>query len=246
MKRRSKEEVEIRNTLSELLILSLRFSDRALLLYTILLYCQFADLGVGSKVRLSDLLEKNGKYESWLKSSWKEVSKEPSFHGVFGVFKVDSENNIQIKSDFEDHLSTICAKVKGYWSLVSRLYSEEKKHESGVQDVVTKGILLFNEGFYFECHEFLEEAWKREGGKEKSFLKGLIHAAVAFYHLEYENYKGTLNYLSRSYLRLKEFEPVFLGMDVKAFLVDIEGFLNSLQESESPILKNAIPKIRFV
>ncbi|MGH2348985.1 MAG: DUF309 domain-containing protein, partial [bacterium] len=39
-------------------------------------------------------------------------------------------------------------------------------------DPVRIGVLLFNEGLYFECHEWLEAAWKRTAGPEKNFLHG--------------------------------------------------------------------------
>lgn len=33
-------------------------------------------------------------------------------------------------------------------------------------------------------------------------------------------------------------------MDVKAFLADIEAFLDSLRGSESPVLKSMVPRMR--
>ncbi|MBI2362003.1 MAG: DUF309 domain-containing protein [Elusimicrobia bacterium] len=38
---------------------------------------------------------------------------------------------------------------------------------------------LFDAGRYFECHELLEEVWRRSAGAEKLFLQGLIQAAAA-------------------------------------------------------------------
>jgi len=77
----------------------------------------------------------------------------------------------------------------------------------------------------------------------------LIHAAVAFYHLEYENYKGTINYLRRSYKRLKEFEPVFLGVDIKTLLTNLDNFISYLEKSDThndEFLRSKIPRIRLV
>jgi hypothetical protein len=165
------------------------------------------------------------------------------------IFEMDSGNYIKIKSRFERHLRRICIKSRQYWNFVSSLYSNEGGFKSGIEGEVKKAVLLFNEGFYFECHEFLEEVWRKEKGREKEFLKGLIHAAVAFYHLEYENYKGTINYLRRSYKRLKEFEPVFLGVDIKNFLAELESYLKYLEKSGAYSLefsKSAIPRIRLV
>ncbi|MGH7909542.1 MAG: DUF309 domain-containing protein [Thermodesulfobacteriota bacterium] len=162
---------------------------------------------------------------------------------------MDSEDHIQINSRFERHLRVICNKSRPYWNFFSSLYSKKEGFKVGIEGEIKKGVLLFNEGFYFECHEFLEEIWRKENGREKEFLKGLIHAAVAFYHLEYENYKGTVNYLRRSYKRLKEFEPVFMDVDIKTFLADVESYLRDLEKPGThkyEFLMSRIPRIRLI
>jgi hypothetical protein len=246
MKKRTKEEVEIRNALTELLILSLQFSEKSRLLYAVSRYGQIVDIMGREGVKLGDLLGEGKMNKDYSKLDWSDVSDRLSMHSIF---EIDSEGYMRLRDRFQDYLYDIYAKAGRYWSFVSGLYSSGEVFKEGIEGEIKKGILLFNGGFYFECHEFLEGEWKRIKGREKSFLKGLIHAAVAFYHLEYENYKGTINYLKRSYGRLKGFEPVFLGVDVKTFLSQIDDYSRSLEEyvflSSEP-LKNAIPKIRLV
>jgi len=41
-----------------------------------------------------------------------------------------------------------------------------------------RGIELFNDAKFFECHEVLEEAWTPERGPRRLFLQALIHVAV--------------------------------------------------------------------
>ncbi len=242
MRRRSKIEVEIRNTLSEFLILSLKAREMSAALYIIFRFCQFMKEKSKNRIRLTELLN-HEKDILWLQHNREGVSKGLNFHTIF---EIDSENYIKLKSRFERQLSGICNKSRLYWDFISSLYSKKEAFKVGIVGEIKKGVLLFNGGFYFECHEFLEELWKKEKGREKEFLKGLIHSAVAFYHLEYENYKGTVNYLRRSYKRLKEFEPIFLDVDVRAFLSDVDNFLKSFEKSGSGNLKEAIPKIRMV
>ncbi len=242
MRRRSKIEIEIRNILSEVLLVSLKDRELSATLYIIFQFCQFVKEKGRNRIRLTELLN----YEKdilWLQHIRQEFSKGLNFGAIF---EIDSENYIKLKSRFERHLSGICKKSKLYWNFISGLYSMEEAFTNGIEGEIKKGILLFNEGFYFECHEFLEEFWRKGKGREKEFLKGLIHTAVAFYHLEYENYKGTINYLNRSYKRLKEFEPLFMGVDIRAFLLDIDNFLKSFEKSGSGNLKEAIPRIRRV
>ncbi|HSE83478.1 MAG TPA: DUF309 domain-containing protein [Thermodesulfobacteriota bacterium] len=244
MKKRGKEEVEIRNILSEVLVFSLKSSDKCGLLYLIFRYCQSVDTKNRKKIRLRDLAKSNEDV-GWLRFS-REISNELS---LLSTFDVDPEGYVQLKGRFQKYLPDVCSKVGKYWSFVSSLYSVGEEFNKGIEDDVKKGVLLFNEGFYFECHEFLEEVWKEMKGKEKTFLKGLIHAAVALYHLEYENLKGTVTYLRRSQSRLKEFAPTFLGVDVKTFIDQIEIYLRLLETSDSSdtqSIKSAVPKIRFI
>lgn len=245
MKKRSKEEVEIRNVLSELLVLSLKSSEKSGPLYLIYRYCQFVDTKGRKRIRRRDLA-KIEEDINWLRFSRKEVSEEL---GLPSIFETDSEDCVQLKRRFQRYFPGICSKGGKYWGFISGLYSGGEEFNKGIQGDVKKGTLLFNEGFYFECHEFLEEVWKGVKGKEKTFLKGLIHAAVAFYHLEYENLKGTVTYLKRSHLRLNEFAPAFLGVDIKTFMDQIEVYLRLLEtwgSSDTQPIKSAAPKIRFI
>ena len=245
MKKRSREEIEIRNVLSEVLVLSLQYSERSGLLYLIFYYCQSVDTKGRKRIKLRDLA-KSKEDINWLRFSWKEVSDEL---GLLSIFEIDSEDYVQLKPRFQRHFPGICGKVGKYWGFISSLYSGEEEFSKEIQGDVKKGILLFNEGFYFECHEFLEGVWKGVKGKEKTFLKGLIHAAVAFYHLEYENLRGAITYLNRSHLRLKGFAPAFLGVDIKTFIDQIEIYLRlleTLDSSDTQPIKSAVPKIRFI
>ncbi len=245
MRTRSKIEVEIRNILSEVLLVSLKDKEMSASLYIIFRFCQFIKEKGVNRIRLTELLN----YEEnmhWLQHSREGVPRGLNFDTVF---EIDSENYIKLKSRFEKHLNSICTISRLYWNFISSLYSKEEAFKAGIEGEIKKGVLLFNEGFYFECHEFLEEIWRKEKGREKEFLKGLIHAAVAFYHLEYENYKGTVNYMGRSYKRLKKFQPVFLGVDIKTFLADIESYLRYLEKSGThklEFLKSRIPRIRLI
>ncbi|HET7579433.1 MAG TPA: DUF309 domain-containing protein [Bacillales bacterium] len=44
---------------------------------------------------------------------------------------------------------------------------------------------------YFECHELLEEEWKKDPrGRRKPYWRGLIQIAVALYHWRRSNFTG--------------------------------------------------------
>lgn len=242
MKKRSKTEVEIRNILSETLLHSLRSSTKVNILNLILKYCNKTSHHSVNAVYLKDLLERTAILDR-VEFNFKHVSKDDHLKRLF-VF--GPGNSIKLKGRYAEHQTFICRKAKAYLKVISRMKSGSERFDDKLQDKVRVGVMLFNHGFFFECHEFLEEIWLNEKGREKSFLKGLIHACVAFYHLEYENIKGAVKYLKGSSVKLKEFQPNFLGVDVSNFLSDIERNLRSFEKSKPKRMKLAIPKIKLI
>ena len=48
------------------------------------------------------------------------------------------------------------------------------------------GLILFNEGKYFEAHEELEAAWRDERGKVRELYQGILEAGVTYLHITAE------------------------------------------------------------
>ena len=70
------------------------------------------------------------------------------------------------------------------------------------------GQLLFNEGLYFDCHEYLESAWNHAQGEEKEMVQGIIQAAAAFHKWELGSPAGCTELLHKSLERLGPMEEV--------------------------------------
>jgi len=84
-----------------------------------------------------------------------------------------------------------------------------------------RGVELFNQGEYFDCHEVWEELWIEESGEDRRFYQGLIQAAVALYHLENGNAVGSRKLVDSSSTYLREYMPEHCGLDVGAFVTAI-------------------------
>ena len=242
MKKRSKTEVELRNILSEILLHSLENRAEIKVLNLILQYCNKTRDHAINRVYLNDLLEKKATLDRV------EFNRKRLFNDVFlkELFTFGPGDSIELKSKFARYQTFICRKTKAYLKVMSRLKTLDERIDGELEDKAKVGVMLFNGEFFFECHEYLEESWLKEKGRGKTFLKGLIHACVAFYHLEYDNIKGTENYLRRSYSRLEEFQPTYLGIDVKRFLSDIEKALKVLEESKPRYIELSIPRIKLI
>jgi predicted metal-dependent hydrolase len=97
-------------------------------------------------------------------------------------------------------------------------------------DLVLKGIEEFNRGEFYECHEYLEEAWMREPGRVRFLYQGILQISVGFYHLQNGNWRGATGLLRNGAVRLREFEPETLGIDVAKLVRESERCLKELEE----------------
>jgi len=105
--------------------------------------------------------------------------------------------------------------------------SEEPPEE--LPDLVLEGIEEFNRGEFYECHEYLEEAWMQESGRVRYLYQGILQVGVGFYHLQNGNWRGATGLLRNGTVRLKEFEPATLGVDVAKLVRESERCLRELE-----------------
>lgn len=77
-----------------------------------------------------------------------------------------------------------------------------------------KGVVEFNAGLFFECHDTLEELWAGVRGPSRDFFQGLIQVAVGFYHLGNGNTVGAGRLFARSLRRLEPYPEVYGGIEL--------------------------------
>jgi len=95
--------------------------------------------------------------------------------------------------------------------------------------LVLRGIEEFNKGEFYECHEYLEEAWMQEPRRVRFLYQGILQVGVGFYHLKNSNWRGAVGLLRGGTERLKEFEPATLGVDVSRLVRESEECLGELE-----------------
>jgi len=96
-------------------------------------------------------------------------------------------------------------------------------------DLALKGIEEFNRGEFYECHEYLEEAWMQEPRRVRFLYQGILQVGVGFYHLQNGNWRGATGLLRNGSVRLREFEPVTHGVDVAKLVRESERCLRDLE-----------------
>ncbi len=85
-----------------------------------------------------------------------------------------------------------------------------------------EGIRLFNEGWFYDCHEVLEEMWIGDRSEFRELYQGLIKLAVALYHAQMGNFLGARKVLESG---LKQIEP-YAGRETP---VEVESVVDTMR-----------------
>ena len=97
-----------------------------------------------------------------------------------------------------------------------------------------KGLELFNEGEYFECHEVIEELWLETDPKDphRDLYKGVIQAAAAIYQFERGILSGAAGLFNASVGYLEPYQPKALGLDVARLIKDMKRCFERLENRD--------------
>jgi len=110
-------------------------------------------------------------------------------------------------------------------------------------DTLALAVSQFNSWRFWDCHETLEEIWRREGGQAAHFYKGLIKAAAGLHHLLRKNDRGASIVLQGAIDALTPFRPHHLGLDVEGLVCGLEKCLE-MATGRQPLDLSLIPHIR--
>lgn len=94
-----------------------------------------------------------------------------------------------------------------------------------------QGVEQFNAGEFYACHDTLEALWMEAGEPQKKFYQGVLQIAVGCYHLRNLNWRGAAILLGEGIGRIRNYEPVYSGIDVSNLLDKSASLLAALQQA---------------
>lgn len=114
------------------------------------------------------------------------------------------------------------------------------------REALRRGARQFNEGFYFECHDTLEEAWSGIRGEARDFFQGLIQVSVGLYHWRNGNPGGASTLLGRGLKRLARYGDHYLGLELGALRPAVEDVRRRVAAGESfPEDPSGLPRYHY-
>ena len=102
-----------------------------------------------------------------------------------------------------------------------------------------KGLHLFNEKEYFECHEVIEDLWLQTPSEDphRDLYKGVIQAAAAIYQFDRGILSGAVGLHKTAVKYLASYEPRSLGLNVSGLVNGINDFFNTRDKKVIPVLE---------
>lgn len=106
-----------------------------------------------------------------------------------------------------------------------------------------QGVEEFNQQEFYACHDTLEALWLEALEPQKRFYQGILQIAVGCYHLGNLNWQGAVILLGEGIRRLRDYQPVYEGIDVSELLTQSVQLLQALQETEPEQVANFVQQL---
>lgn len=102
-----------------------------------------------------------------------------------------------------------------------------------------KGLILFNERRYFECHEVVEDLWRKTPSDDpnRDLYKGVIQAAASLYQYDRRVLSGAKGLFRTSAGYLKKYRPRALGLNVEKLVKEMSAFYKNPDKANKPVLE---------
>ena len=94
---------------------------------------------------------------------------------------------------------------------------------TGAGDALSRALVLWDLGFFFEVHELLEEAWHGAHGAEKEILQAMIRAAGFYIKGEYGYLEAGAKMAGRAVTALEKNRRDCTGFDLDTLLASLRN-----------------------
>jgi hypothetical protein len=99
---------------------------------------------------------------------------------------------------------------------------------SPIHPEALKGLHLFNQGSFYDAHEYFEEAWRATPPDEREFYRVLLQLSGGFFRLTQDRPSAARKFFDRALYWLKPFPADHLGMDVTSLRAGLNALLKAL------------------
>ena len=212
---------ELRDKVAHLLMDAIQHPERSVLVFWLGAYCRLVGESASpllSFARWADFVGRREREIRWCKAPGEAWGRR--LVADSGLFRSDEAEAVAITPEYRKELSAICERAAVYWRFLNEAH--RRSYSQDLSGVLQQAALLWQHRLFFEFHELLEEVWMGWRGPERRFLQGLIQLGVAFYHIQRNNYRGTMSMFRNGLVKVAPHAPRYSGVELKKFLERIE------------------------
>ena len=104
-------------------------------------------------------------------------------------------------------------------------------------DLLEEGLLLFNNGQFYEAHEVWEDLWRSiEDPLRKACCQGLIQAAVGLHHLGRGNTVGARSQIQKSIRNLQRGSGKLSELNIAGLVGQLASVLDDMPDRVPPVV----------
>jgi predicted metal-dependent hydrolase len=111
------------------------------------------------------------------------------------------------------------------------------------KELFLEGVGQFNAQEFYPCHDTLESLWMEASEPDQTFYQGILQIAVGCYHLHNYNWQGAVILLGEGIKRLRDYQPIYEGVDVTDLIYQSLSLLQALQKIEPNQVMDFVEKL---
>ena len=167
----------------------------------------------------------------WREGVWWETAGPLALPQAYTCPDATSQSQavVRWKTAYQPYIDEIQDYAWHIWQAACCLYGPQTPDLTALPAEVRRGVVLFEAGLYFACHEYFETLWGRTGDAASDLYQGIIQIAVAMRHLESHNVRGAVLLLRYGMGRLQRYPAVYQGLPLAAWLERLETLRTYLE-----------------
>ena len=167
----------------------------------------------------------------WREGVWWEMTGSLALPQVCTGTDLTSQSQavVRWKTAYQRYIDEMRDYACRLWQAACHLYGPQTPDLAALPEEMRRGVVLFEAGLYFACHEYFETLWGRTGDAASDLYQGIIQIAVAMRHLESHNVRGAVILLRYGMGRLQRYPAVYQGLPLAVWLERLETLLTHLE-----------------
>ena len=172
----------------------------------------------------------------WREGVWWDTAGSLALPQVCTGTAVTSQSQavVRWKTAYQPYIDELRDYACQIWQAAYCLYGPQTPELTALPEAVRRGVVLFEAGLYFACHEYFETLWGRTCDAASDLYQGIIQIAVAMRHLESHNVRGAVTLLRYGMGRLQRYPAVYQGLLLAIWLERLKTLLTHLETLPSP------------